>query len=142
MMKEWRNRLFESPNPETGLYLLELPLSVAEGTRILGICYRTWKRWHELAMSVPEYKQHHIEMLEKLSDANSAPPIVRYQVWVTGKIGEIFTLLPHGIAKKWIVQDCLQKTLKEFTIERYQREQSQFTKSEQVHRVPVHEKGV
>ncbi|MCC5600853.1 hypothetical protein [Nostoc favosum] len=130
MMKEWRNRLFDSQKRETDSHLIELPLSVAEGTRILGICHRTWKRWHELAMSVPEYKQQHIEMVEKISDANSAPPIVRYQVWVTGKIGEIFTNLPHGITKKWIVQDCLQKTLKEFTVEQYQREQSQVPKSE------------
>ncbi|WP_341531878.1 hypothetical protein WKK05_38385 (plasmid) [Nostoc sp. UHCC 0302] len=140
MMKEWRNRLFDSPNPETGLHLIDLPLSVAEGTRILGICYRTWKRWHELAMSVPEYKQQHLEMVEKISDVNSAPPIIRYQIWVTGKIGEIFTLLPHGIAKKVIVQDRLQEALKEFSVEQYQREQSQFIQSQEIHRVSVQQK--
>lgn len=139
-MKEWRKRLFEIRPPEFGLNVMGLPLSVAEGTRILGICYRTWKRWNELAMDVPEYKQHYLEMVEKLANVDETPPIIRYQVWVIGKIGEVYSNLPYGITKKWIVQDYLNSNLQEFTLEEYQREQSQLTKSPEIHRVSVQQK--
>lgn len=139
-MKEWRKRLFEIRPPEFGLNVMGLPLSVAEGTRILGICYRTWKRWNELAMDVPEYKQHYLEMVEKLANVDETPPIIRYQVWVIGKIGEVYSNLPYGITKKWIVQDYLNSNLQEFTLEEYQREQSQLTKSPKIHRVSAQQK--
>ncbi len=125
-MQEWKSKLFESPNPELELNLLGLPLSIAEGTRILGICYRTWKRWNELAMDVPEYKQQHIQMLSIVSNASANPPILRYQVWVIGKIGEIYSQLPNGIPKKWIAQEYLRTKVDEFTQEQYQKEQSNF----------------
>lgn len=136
MMKEWRKKLFESPKPNLGLNLLGLPLSVAEGTRILGICYRTWKRWNELAMNVPEYKQKHMQMLEVIAKTDVTPPILRYQVWVIGKIGEIYSQLPNGIPKKWIAQEYLRTKLDDFTEEQYHREQEQFT-SKTIHRVSV-----
>ncbi len=135
-MKEWKSKLFESPNPELGLSLLGLPLSIAEGTRILGICYRTWKRWNELAMNVPEYKQQHMQMLEVIAKTDVTPPILRYQVWVIGKIGEIYSQLPNGIPKKWIAQEYLRNKLDDFTEEQYYREQEQFT-SKTIHRVSV-----
>ncbi|MBW4617227.1 MAG: hypothetical protein KME21_29130 [Desmonostoc vinosum HA7617-LM4] len=126
MMQEWKSRLFSSPNPLLGLNLSELPLSIAEGTRILGICYRTWKRWNELAMDVPEYKQQHMQMLSIVSNASAAPPILRYQVWVIGKIGEIYNQLPNGIPKKWIAQEYLRTKSDDFTQEQYQKEQLNF----------------
>ncbi len=99
MIKEWRKNLFEPSNSKFSFYSMELPISIAEGTRILGICYRTWKRWEELAMNVPEYKQQHMEMKQKALTVNALAPIVRYQVWVMGKIGEVYSELPHGWVK-------------------------------------------
>ncbi|WP_341532103.1 hypothetical protein WKK05_39745 (plasmid) [Nostoc sp. UHCC 0302] len=139
MMKEWRERLFALPPSEFGLNVMGLPVSAAEGTRILGICYRTWKRWSELALYVPEYKQRYVEMVEKLASADETPPITRYQVWVIGKIGEVYSNLPYGITKKWIVQDYLSSNLSDFTLEEYQREQ-QFTQSQNIHREAVQQK--
>ena len=115
MIKEWRNNLFEPSNSKFSFYSMELPISIAEATRILGICYRTWKRWEELAMNVPEYKQQHMEMKQKALTVNALAPIVRYQVWVMGKIGEVYSELPHGITKKWIAQEYLYAKMENFT---------------------------
>ncbi|MDJ0678203.1 MAG: hypothetical protein QNJ36_22935 [Calothrix sp. MO_167.B42] len=126
MFKEWRNKLFESPNQEFDLHPLGFPLSLAEGTRILGICYRTWKRWETLAMTIPEYKLQHILMQKRASCFNSTPPIVPYQVWVIGKIGEIYDGLPHGIKKKWMAQEYVNAKKQELTRESYRKEQERF----------------
>lgn len=139
MIHEWRERLFALPPSEFGLNVMGLPVSAAEGTRILGICYRTWKRWNELALYVPEYKQRYLEIVEKSAIFDESPPITRYQVWVIGKIGEVYSNLPHGITKKWIVQDYLNSNLSEFTLEEYQREQ-QSTMSQETHRETVQQK--
>lgn len=139
MIYEWREKLLEIPPSEFGLNVMGLPVSAAEGTRILGICYRTWKRWNELALYVPEYKQRYLEMVEKSASVDQTPPITRYQVWVIGKIGEVYSNLPHGITKKWIVQDYLNSNLSDFTLEEYQREQ-QVIQSQKIHREAVQEK--
>ncbi|MEA5574068.1 hypothetical protein [Calothrix sp. UHCC 0171] len=131
MIKEWRNQLFHIINPEinistsldVNLHPLGFPLSLAEGTRILGICYRTWKRWETLAIAIPEYKLQQIQMLNRASSFNATPPIVPYQVWVVGKIGEIYQELPHGMGKKWMAQEYLNAKKSEFTREEYRREQ-------------------
>jgi hypothetical protein len=134
MIKEWRNQLFHIINPQinistsldVNLHPLGFPLSLAEGTRILGICYRTWKRWETLAATIPEYKLQQIQMLKRASSFNATPPIVPYQVWVVGKIGEIYNGLPNGIQKKWMAQEYLNAKKSEFTREEYRQEQERF----------------
>jgi hypothetical protein len=126
MIKEWRNQLFHIINPEINLHPLGFPLSLAEGTRILGICYRTWKRWETLATTIPEYKLQQMQMFKRASSFNAISPIVPYQVWVIGKIGEIYQELPHGMEKNWMAQEYLNAKKSEFTREEYRREQERF----------------
>jgi hypothetical protein len=123
MNQEWRNELFR-PNEESDPNSLGFPLSKAKGIRILKVSYRTWKRWEELAMTIPEYKLQHIQLNKRAEVAGAIAPIVPYQVWVVGKIGEIYSKLPDGLPKKWMAQEYLSSKKDEFTREVYQQEQS------------------
>lgn len=128
MIEQWRNQLFESQNHyEFALNPLGFPLSIAKGTRILGITYRTWKRWEELALLVPEYKLQQIQLQKRASDAKSTSPIVPYMVWVVGKVGEIYDSLPNGMTKRWMAEEWVKANRQDFTREAYQQEQARFT---------------
>ncbi|MBD2771129.1 hypothetical protein [Iningainema tapete] len=78
-------------------------------------------------MLIPEYKLQHIQLKKRAEEAGAVAPIVPYQVWCCGRIGEIFDLLPHGLSKKWMVQEYLKANFEEFTREAYREEQERFT---------------
>lgn len=131
MIDLWRNYLFKpheqklTPNP------LGFPMSQSQGQRILGICCRTWNRWEKVALQIPEYKLIAIQLKNLAKQKNipeSQVPIVPYQVWVVGKIGEHFSLLNNGTRKIWIVEESIKTSLDSFTREAYLKEQEQFTK--------------
>ena len=127
-MKEWRKNLFESESGESvesALNHLGFPLSRNQGIQILGICYRTWQRWEDLAFTIPEYKLQQIKM-QKGAGANTRIPIAPYQVWVVGKIGEIYCKLPHGTTKRWIAEVYLKARQDEFTRDAYQKDQQRY----------------
>lgn len=127
MNEVWRKDLFESKNcNDFSLNPLGFPLSQAHGTRILGITYRTWKRWEELALTIPEYKLQHLLMANKASENRAIPAIVPYQVWVVGKIGEIYKSLPKGMAREWMAREWLKVKGDEFTRKAYQDEQERY----------------
>jgi hypothetical protein len=133
MIKSWRNELFKphsqkelTPNP------LGFPMSQSQGQRIVGVCCRTWNRWEQVALlQIPEYKLTQIQ-LKGLAKQRGIPdqaiPIVPYQVWVIGKIGEYFGLLKNGTRKVWIVEENVKRYLDGFTREAYLNEQERFTK--------------
>lgn len=125
MKEAWRNELFDSKT-DKALKQLGFPMSTAHGRRILGICHETWKRWEELAQSIPEYELQQIQMNKLASAKGTVAPIVPYQVWVMGKIGEIFELLPDGLPKKWMAQEYVNAKKDEFTREAYQQEQERY----------------
>jgi hypothetical protein len=132
MIKLWRNELFKphsqkelTPNP------LGFPMSQSQGQRMIGVCCRTWIRWERVALQIPEYKLTQIQ-LRNLAKQRDIPdhqiPIVPYQVWVIGKIGEYFGLLNNGTRKVWIVEEAVKTALANFTREAYLKEQEKFTK--------------
>ena len=131
MIKDWRNELFKphlqelTPNP------LGFPMSQSQGERIIGVCCRTWNRWETVALQIPEYKLTQIQ-LRNLAKQRGIPdhqiPIVPYQVWVIGKIGEYFGLLNTGTRKIWIVGEAVKTASANFTREAYMKEQEKFTK--------------
>jgi hypothetical protein len=132
MIKSWRNELFKphsqkelTPNP------LGFPMSQSQGQRIIGVCCRTWNRWERVALQIPEYKLTQIQ-LRNLAKQRDIPdrqiPIVPYQVWVIGKIGEYFGLLNNGTRKVWIVEETVKTASANFTREAYMKEQEKFTK--------------
>lgn len=131
MIKDWRNELFKphlqelTPNP------LGFPMSQSQGGRILGVCCRTWIRWEQVALQIPEYKLTQIQ-LRKLATKRGIPdhqiPVVPYQVWVIGKIGEYFSLLNTGTRKTWIVEETVKTASANFTREAYLKEQEKVTK--------------
>lgn len=126
MREEWKSELFKPDSDKTPKQL-GFPMSTAHGRRILGICHETWKRWEELALTIPEYKLQQIKLNKMASARGAIAPIVPYQVWVVGKIGEIFQELPHGLPKRWMAQEYLNAKKNEFTREAYQQEQELFT---------------
>lgn len=77
-------------------------------------------------MLVPEYKLQHIKMSKRARDVKSIPPIVPYQVWVVGKIGEIYSSLPNGMSKKWMAEEWIKAKQGKFTREAYQQEQERY----------------
>lgn len=132
MINSWRNELFKphfhhelTPNP------LGFPMSQSQGERIIGVCCRTWNRWEQVALLIPEYKLTQIK-LKNLGKQRKIPdhqiPIVPYQVWVIGKIGEYFSLLNNGTRKIWIVEEIIKSSFESFTREAYLNEQERFTK--------------
>ncbi|MCC5636286.1 hypothetical protein LC593_10540 [Nostoc sp. CHAB 5844] len=102
-------------------------MSTACGRRILGICHQTWKRWEELALTIPEYELQLLKLNKMASKKGAAAPIVPYQVWVIGKIGEIYQLLPDGLPKKWMAEEYLNAKKDEFTRIAYQQEQERYS---------------
>lgn len=127
MKKDWRSSLFQPHQDEFLLSPLGFPLSQSRGSRILGVCPRTWRRWESIAVSIPEYKLQQIQMKKLAEAAGEIAPIVPYQVWVVGKIGEVFGGLPHGLSKKWIAQSYVNGRKEEFTRVAYQEEQERYT---------------
>lgn len=118
----WRKELFESKSPESGLNPLGFPMSIAQGARILDICYRTWKRWSDVAITVPEYKLQQIQMEKKKPYFGVVAPVTCYQVWVVGCVGEVFSELPHGIPKIWLAQTYLDAKKEDFSRAVFQAE--------------------
>lgn len=126
MDKEWKKTLFESPTNEFTLNPLGFPLSRTKGAEILGVCFRTWMRWEELAMNIPEYKLQHIQLGNRANQFGVKPPVLPYMVWCCGKVGEIFQNLPHGLSKNWMVQAYIKERQQDFTRDEYQKEQQRF----------------
>ncbi|MBW4675919.1 MAG: hypothetical protein KME52_18430 [Desmonostoc geniculatum HA4340-LM1] len=127
MQEEWRTQLFRSEPVESPLNHLGFPKSIAEGRRILQICHDTWKRWEELATSIPEYKLLQIKMRNKFSRNGKAAPITPYQIWVIGKIGELYQKMPDGILKEPLVKEYIDAKKDEFTRQSYETEQVRYT---------------
>ena len=125
MREEWKNELFQ-PDANNTPRQLGFPMSTARGRRILGICHDTWKRWEELAETIPEYKLQQIKLKNKSSEFGAIAPITPYQVWVIGKIGEVFGNLPHGLPKKWMAQEYINQKKEEFTRSYYEEEQVRY----------------
>ena len=131
MIKDWRNKLFKPHSQELTPNPLGFPMSQSQSQRIIGVCCRTWNRWERVALQIPEYKLTQIP-LRNLATKKGIPdhqiPIVPYQVWVIGKIGEYFSLLNNGTRKVWIVEENIKTSLDSFTREAYLKEQERFTK--------------
>ena len=131
MIMSWRNELFKPHSQELSPNPLGFPMSQSQGQRIIGVCCRTWNRWERVALQIPEYKLTQIQ-LKNLATKRSIPdhqiPIVPYQVWVIGKIGEYFGLLSNGTRKVWIVEENIKTSLDNFTRKAYLKEQERFTK--------------
>ena len=132
MREGWRNELFKIRLPDFMPNPLGFPMAQAQGQRVLGVCCRTWNRWEKVALKIPEYKLTHVK-LKGLAKERSIPinqiPIVPYQVWVIGKIGEYFSLLPNGTRKIWIVEETVKFRASTFTRQAYLAEQERFTSS-------------
>lgn len=80
-----------------------------------------------MAVNVPEYKLLQIRLEKKASSYGAPTPVTPYQVWVIGKIGELYANCSDGIPKEWIVRERLdEEKLKEFTREAYREEQEKF----------------
>jgi hypothetical protein len=127
MQEEWRTKLFRFETVESPLNHLGFPKSIAEGKRILQICHNTWKRWEDVATGIPEYKLLQIKMKNEFSGNRKAPPITPYQIWVVGKIGELYQKMPDGISKQPLVKKYLDAKKEEFTRAAYQDEQARHT---------------
>jgi hypothetical protein len=131
MIKDWRNQLFKPHSQELTPNPLGFPMSQSQGQRIIGVCCRTWNRWKQVALQIPEYRliQIQVRNLAKQKDIpDHQIPIVPYQVWVIGKIGEYFSLLNNGTRKVFIVEETIKSSFESFTRDAYLKEQEQFTK--------------
>lgn len=131
MITSWRNELFRPHSQELTPNPLGFPMSQSQGQRIIGVCCRTWNRWEQVALRIPEYKLIQIQV-RKLANQKDIPdhqiPVVPYQVWVIGKIGEYFSLLNNGTRKVWIVEEIIKSSFESFTRDVYLKEQERFTK--------------
>lgn len=126
MDKGWKSTLFQLPQDKFTLNPLGFPVSRTRGSEILGVCFRTWMRWERLAMLIPEYKLQHKRLEKKAAELGIIPPVIPYMVWCVGKIGEIFDGLPHGLAKKWMVEEFVKSQQEQFTRQAYLDEQTRF----------------
>jgi hypothetical protein len=126
MNKEWKKELFKEKSEKTELNPLGFPMSLAQGIRILGICHTTWKRWERVAVTIPEYELVQMQLEQMSTVTGGLTPKVPYQVWVIGKIGEIFSELPHGLPKKGLAQEYLNKDKNEYTRKSYEEEQARY----------------
>jgi hypothetical protein len=91
MNQAWREQLFSKKTTNSGLNPLVLPMTNAKMLRVLDICYRTWDRWTEVAETIPQYKLSRIQMQKMAQEKRLRAPLIRpYQVWVLGRIGEVF----------------------------------------------------
>ncbi|WP_414573260.1 hypothetical protein [Nostoc sp. CCY 9925] len=130
MNPAWREELFHQKTTSSGLNPLVLPMTNAKMRRILDICYRTWERWAEVAESIPQYKLARIQMQRMAQEKRLRAPLIRpYQVWVLGRIGEVFGDLDQGTTKIEIARSIVEANKSEYTIKEFEAEQIRFTQS-------------
>jgi hypothetical protein len=128
MKSGWKEQLFNLKPSQSGVDPLILPMSKTKATKILGICPRTLERWAKVAGLIPEYRLILMRM-KTFADQNNlkAPPITPYQVWVVGKIGELFGDLEQGIDKKPFVKAIVETNKSEYTRSQFEQDQLRFT---------------
>ncbi|BBD70022.1 hypothetical protein NIES4072_72450 [Nostoc commune NIES-4072] len=130
MNQAWREQLFSQKTTNSGLNPLVLPITNAKMLRVLDICYRTWERWAEVAETIPQYKLSRIQMQKMAKEKKLRAPLIRpYQVWVLGKIGEVFGDLDQGTTKIEIAKSIVEANKSEYTIKEFETEQIRFTQS-------------
>lgn len=128
MKSQWREQLFHQQPSQSGVNFLLLPMSKAKATKILGICPRTLERWTEVAQLVPEYRLILLRMKAFAQEKRlRAPLMTTYQVWVVGKIGELFSDIVQGIDKKPLVEAIIEANKGEYTRSNFEQEQLRFT---------------
>ena len=128
MNQAWREQLFSQKTTNSGLNPLVLPITNAKMLRVLDICYRTWERWAEVAETIPQYKLSRIQMQKMAKEKKLRAPLIRpYQVWVLGKIGEVFGDLDQGTTKIEIAKSIVEANKSEYTIKEFETEQIRFT---------------
>ncbi len=131
MKSQWREQLFHQKPSQSGVNFLLLPMSKAKATKILGICPRTLERWTEVAQFVPEYRLILLRMKAFAQEKRlRAPLMTTYQVWVVGKIGELFSDIVQGIDKKPLVEVIVQTNKSEYTRSVFEQELLRFTSQE------------
>ncbi|MBW4429882.1 MAG: hypothetical protein KME50_37445 [Nostoc desertorum CM1-VF14] len=129
MNQAWREQLFSQKTTNSGLNPLVLPMTNAKMLRVLDICYRTWERWTEVAETIPQYKLSRIQMQKMAQEKRLRAPLIRpYQVWVLGRIGEVFGDLEQGTNKVEIAKSIVEANKSEYTIKEFEAEQIRFTK--------------
>lgn len=127
MNQAWREQLFSRKTTNSGLNPLVLPMTNAKMLRILDICYRTWERWTEVAETIPQYKLSRIQMQKMAQEKRLRAPLIRpYQVWVLGRIGEVFGDLDQGTNKVEIAKSIVEANKSEYTIKEFEAEQIRF----------------
>jgi hypothetical protein len=128
MNQAWREQLFSQKTTNSGLNPLVLPITNAKMLRVLDICYRTWERWAEVAETIPQYKLSRIQMQKMAKEKKLRAPLIRpYQVWVLGRIGEVFGDLEQGTNKVEIAKSIVEANKSEYTIKEFEAEQIRFT---------------
>ncbi|MBW4457110.1 MAG: hypothetical protein KME55_33085 [Nostoc indistinguendum CM1-VF10] len=128
MNQAWREQLFSRKTTNSGLNPLVLPMTNAKMLRVLDICYRTWERWTEVAETIPQYKLSRIQMQKMAQEKRLRAPLIRpYQVWVLGRIGEVFGDLEQGTNKVEIAKSIVEANKSEYTIKEFEAEQIRFT---------------
>ncbi|MBD2255120.1 hypothetical protein H6G14_28275 [Nostoc parmelioides FACHB-3921] len=128
MESGWRELLFNQKPSQSGVNPLVLPMSKAKAIKILGICPRTLERWTGVAQVIPEYRLILVRMNTFAQEKNlRSPPITPYQVWVVGKIGELFGDIAQGIDKKALVEAIVEANKSEYTRTKFEQEQLVFT---------------
>ncbi|WP_152591549.1 hypothetical protein [Nostoc sphaeroides] len=128
MNQAWREQLFSRKTTNSGLNPLVLPMTNAKMLRVLDICYRTWERWTEVAETIPQYKLSRIQMQKMAQEKRLRAPLIRpYQVWVLGRIGEVFGDLEQGTNKVEIAKSIVEANKLEYTIKEFEAEQIRFT---------------
>ncbi|MHC5771845.1 MAG: hypothetical protein ACYTXI_41270 [Nostoc sp.] len=128
MNQAWREQLFSRKTTNSGLNPLVLPITNAKMLRVLDICYRTWERWTEVAETIPQYKLSRIQMQKMAQEKRLRAPLIRpYQVWVLGRIGEVFGDLDQGTNKVEIAKSIVEANKSEYTIKKFEAEQIRFT---------------
>lgn len=128
MESGWRKQLFNQKQSQSGVNPLVLPISKAKAVKILGICPRTLERWAKVASLIPEYRLILMRMQALAQEKNlRAAPITSYQVWVVGKIGELFGDITQGIDKKALVEAIVEANKVEYTRAQFEQEQLGFT---------------
>ncbi|MBW4457071.1 MAG: hypothetical protein KME55_32855 [Nostoc indistinguendum CM1-VF10] len=127
MESGWREQLFNQKPSRSGANPLILPMSKAKAIKILGICPRTLERWAKVAELITEYRLILLRMNTFAQQNNlRAPPITPYQVWVVGKIGELFSDIVQGIDKKALVAAIVEANKVEYTRTQFEAEQIRF----------------
>ncbi|OYD99960.1 hypothetical protein [Nostoc sp. 'Peltigera membranacea cyanobiont' 232] len=128
MESGWRKQLFNQKQSQSGVNPLVLSMSKAKAVKILGICPRTLERWAKVASLIPEYRLILMRMQALAQEKNlRAAPITSYQVWVVGKIGELFGDITQGIDKKALVEAIVEANKVEYTRAQFEQEQLGFT---------------